>query len=97
MSSLELAHQLLLEVAEERERLARAARFARHDEERVRQVHLERLPAAAIIEQHAQAHGIQLADALIGATAIESGLPLCTGNAEHFRPIRRLSRVTFHP
>ncbi len=53
--------------------------------------------AAAIIEQHALTHGIQVADALIAATAIESGHPLCTGNAKPFRPIRGLSRVAFHP
>jgi predicted nucleic acid-binding protein len=53
--------------------------------------------AAALIEQHALADGIQLADALIAAAAIESGLPLCTGNAKHFRPIRGLSRIAFRP
>lgn len=53
--------------------------------------------AAALIEQHALAHGIQLADALIAATAIEWGQPLCTGNVRHFRPIRALARVAFRP
>jgi predicted nucleic acid-binding protein len=52
---------------------------------------------APLIEQHAQAHGIQLADALIAATAIESGDSLCTANVKHFRPIRALSRVAFRP
>jgi predicted nucleic acid-binding protein len=53
--------------------------------------------AAALIEQHALSHGIQLADALIAATAIEFGYPLCTGNAKHFRPIRNLSHAAFRP
>ena len=53
--------------------------------------------AVALIEQHALAHGIQLADALIAATAMESGLPFCTGNAKHFRPIHHLSCVVFRP
>ena len=53
--------------------------------------------AAAIIEQHALAHGIQLADALIAATAIETDHPLCTANVKRFRPIGSLSRVAFRP
>ncbi len=53
--------------------------------------------AVALIEQHALVNGIQLADALIAATAMEFDLPLCTGNAKHFRPIRGLSRVAFRP
>ena len=53
--------------------------------------------AFALMEQHALAHGIQLADALIAATAKESGLPFCTGNAKHFRPIRGLPCVVFRP
>ena len=35
--------------------------------------------AAANIEKHAHSHGIQLADALIAATAIQAGDFLCTG------------------
>jgi predicted nucleic acid-binding protein len=53
--------------------------------------------AAALIEQHALAHGIQLADALIAATALESGDTFCTGKAKYFRPISGLSRVAFRP
>jgi predicted nucleic acid-binding protein len=53
--------------------------------------------AIALIERHALAHGIQVADALIAATAIEAGEPLCTGNVKHFRPIRALSHLAFRP
>lgn len=51
--------------------------------------------AVALIEEHALAHGIQVADALIAATAIDSGQPLCTANVKHFRPLRGLSLVAF--
>ena len=53
--------------------------------------------AAVLIEQHALAHGIQVADALIAATAIESDKPLCTANTKHFRSIRGLSLTPFRP
>ena len=53
--------------------------------------------ATALIEQHGLAHGIQLSDALIAATAMESGRSLCTENGKHFRPIRGLSCVALRP
>ncbi len=84
---------------------ARSKLEVRQIQQSLRQLQFHILPlsesigaiAAALIEQHATAHGIQLADALIAATALESDLPLCTGNAKHFRPIRNLSRVAFRP
>lgn len=51
--------------------------------------------AVALIEQHAMSHGIQVADALIAATSIDSGQPLCTANVKHFRPLRSRSLVAF--
>ena len=53
--------------------------------------------AVALTQEHALSHGIQLADALIAATVMESGLPFCTGNSKHFRSIRGLSCVAFRP
>lgn len=53
--------------------------------------------AVALIEQHALSHGLQLSDALIAATALESAVPLCTSNIKHFRPILALSKVAFRP
>jgi len=44
------------------------------------------------------AHGIQLADALIGVIRLDgSSGNLCTANAKHFRPIGSLMRVAFRP
>ena len=53
--------------------------------------------AALLIEQLALAHGLRLADALIGATALEHQLTLLTGNTTHFAPITGLSLETFVP
>ena len=53
--------------------------------------------AAALVEQHALSHGIQVTDALIAATAMEAGEPLCTANVKHFRPLRNLTLIAFRP
>lgn len=53
--------------------------------------------AAGLIEEHTMAHGLQMPDALIAATAIENGEALATANVRHFRPIRRLELKPFHP
>jgi hypothetical protein len=42
--------------------------------------------AADLIEQHALSHGIQVADALIAATALDSNQPLCTSNTNSSAP-----------
>lgn len=84
---------------------ARSSQEARMIKESLRHLRFRILPlsesvgatAAGLVERYALAHGIQVADALIAATAIECGTPLCTGNAKHFRPVRELSRVPFRP
>ena len=53
--------------------------------------------AVAFIEDHALATGIELADALIAATARETGQTLATGNVRHFRSIPRLHLKHFRP
>jgi predicted nucleic acid-binding protein len=53
--------------------------------------------AALYVESFAQSHGVQLADALIAATAAEHGAPLVTGNAKHLKMLPRLEVVAFSP
>jgi predicted nucleic acid-binding protein len=53
--------------------------------------------AAALIEQHALSNGLRLEDALIAATARETGEVLVTGNLRHFRAIRNLTLQPYRP
>jgi predicted nucleic acid-binding protein len=53
--------------------------------------------AMALIEEHTLTNGLQLADALIAATAIDAGEVLATGNVRHFRAVRRLEVKAFRP
>jgi len=53
--------------------------------------------AATLIEEHALPDDLQVADALIAATARETGSDLATGNVRHFRAIRRLALRPFRP
>jgi len=52
---------------------------------------------AGLIEEHAMSHGLRLVDALIAATARESGETLATGNVRHFRSIADLDVKPFRP
>ncbi len=53
--------------------------------------------ASLLIDELALSHGLRLADALIGATAMEHQFTLLTGNAAHFAPITDLNIETFVP
>ena len=53
--------------------------------------------AAVYIEEYSLGHGLRAADAVIAATAAENNLPLCTGNAKHFKPIKDLKLKIFTP
>ena len=65
--------------------------------------HTVRLPITPAITERAVelmhrlvlAHGLQLGDALIAATALEHNLPLLTANTKHFAPIEGLSVEAF--
>lgn len=53
--------------------------------------------AIQLIERHALADGLRLADALIAATALEGAIPLLTGNARHFGAVEGLRIEKFEP
>lgn len=47
------------------------------------------------VEQHFLSHSLELADALIGASAITHGLPLLTGNDKHYKVLKDLDLQKF--
>ena len=49
------------------------------------------------VEQHFLSHSMQLADALIGATAITYGNPVPTGNDKDYRVLKDLEIKRFRP
>jgi len=49
------------------------------------------------VEQHFLSHSMQLADALIGATAIAYGNPVLTGNDKHYKVLKDLEVKRFRP
>lgn len=53
--------------------------------------------AVALVETHSLSNGLQMADALIAATALEHGLPLASANSKHFRTLTGLRLETFLP
>lgn len=53
--------------------------------------------ACFLVEQYALSHSMQLADALIAATALEHGFELITANDRHYRHIDGLGIEVFRP
>ena len=49
------------------------------------------------VEQYYLSHSIQLADALIAATAVSHGLPITTGNYKHYKVIKEIQINKFRP
>ncbi|MCK4765408.1 MAG: type II toxin-antitoxin system VapC family toxin [Candidatus Aminicenantes bacterium] len=55
------------------------------------------IEAMFFVEQHYLSHSLQLADALIAATAVLNGLSLLTGNDRHYKMIKNLQIEIFRP
>ncbi len=53
--------------------------------------------AVKLVEEHFLAHHLQLADALIAATAIEHKVAIVTSNTKHFRVVKTLKIEAFKP
>ncbi|MCK5540496.1 MAG: type II toxin-antitoxin system VapC family toxin [Deltaproteobacteria bacterium] len=53
--------------------------------------------AIIYMEEYALGSGLDLADALIGATSTEHNLHLCTGNYKHYKVIPHLKITVFKP
>lgn len=53
--------------------------------------------AAVYIAEYTLSHGLRAVDAIIAATATENSLPLCSGNARHYRAIQELELKVFRP
>jgi len=53
--------------------------------------------AAALVRQYFHSHSMQLADALIAATALHYELSLATGNAKHFEVVEGLQLHKYSP
>lgn len=49
------------------------------------------------VEQHFLSHSMQLADALIGATAMVYGIPVLTENNKHYKAITNIQIKKFRP
>jgi hypothetical protein len=53
--------------------------------------------AMFFVEQHFLSHSLQLADALIGATAVAYGLPIFTSNDKHYKVMKDVQIKKFRP
>ena len=53
--------------------------------------------ALVYVEEYGLSSGMRAGDAIIAATATENGMPLSTGNAKHFKPVKELELKVFKP
>jgi len=55
------------------------------------------IKASEYVKQHYLSHALELADALIGATAVVNQLPLLTANDKHYKVIHDITIDIFRP
>ena len=55
------------------------------------------IKAIFYVEKHYLSHSMQLADALIGATAVSYDVPLLTGNDKHYKIVKEIRISKFQP
>ena len=53
--------------------------------------------ALVYVEEYGLSSGMRAGDAIIAATSTENGIPLCSGNAKHFRAVKELDLRVFKP
>lgn len=53
--------------------------------------------ASIYMEEYVLSDGLSMADALVGATAVEVNEPLLSGNAKHYRVLTELELHPFRP
>lgn len=53
--------------------------------------------AMTYVEEYHLSHSLAIADALIAATAIDSGEHLLTANDKHYKPVKNLKIEKFRP
>lgn len=49
------------------------------------------------VEQHYLSNALELADALIAATSVATGIPFVTGNYKHYKVVKELDLTRFKP
>lgn len=84
---------------------ARNKREAQAIDKTLKSMGVSRLPitdtisesAVTLVRRYFHSHAMQLADALIAATALEYGLALATGNAKHFEVVEHLQLHKYIP
>ena len=55
------------------------------------------MTAKSLVKQYALSHRVEMADALIAATALVENLTVITGNGKYFKPIPGLNIEIFKP